>query len=360
MGLYKQKNSRYWWMSFWINKRRIHESTKTTNKKRAEIIYAKRYSELLEELKGKSRLETYLAVQQQKEKERGYLFEELTTRYIEFIEGRLKSCYNLKGFIKKLSERFKNRTLDSFTMQDLELLQNDWIKRGLSIAYANRLTATLKRMFTKAADWEMTNEGVLKRIRKAKQLKGETKRLKYLTEEEAQRLINHSDRFLKPIVATALNTGMRKSEILDLSWDRVDLKNRIILLDKTKNGERREIPVNQTLYDTLLQLPRHISGYVFANPKTGKPYNNVKKSFGTALRKSHILDFRFHDLRHTFASWLVMKGVDLTTIKELLGHKDIKMTLRSSHLAPSHIRNAVENLCYSFVIEEEIKNYKKL
>ena len=200
------------------------------------IIYAKRYSELLEELKGKNRLETYLAVQEQKEKERGYLFEELAKRYVEFIQGRLKSCYNLKGFIKKLSERFKNRYLDSFTMQDLELLQNDYIKRGLSIAYANRLTATLKRMFTKAADWEMINEGVLKRVWKAKQLKGETKRLKYLTEEEAQRLINNSDRFLKPIVIIALNTGMRKSEILKLTWDRVDLKNRIILLDKTKNG----------------------------------------------------------------------------------------------------------------------------
>ena len=148
---------------------------------------------------------------------------------------------------------------------------------------------------------------------------------------------------------------MRKSEILKLTWDRVDLKNRLILLDKTKNGERREIPINKTLFNTLSMLIRHISGYVFANPKTGKAYDNLKRSWQSALRKSHILDFHFHDLRHTFASWLVMKGVDLTTVKELLGHKDIKMTLRYSHLSKPHVRNAVENLCYSFVIDEEIE-----
>jgi integrase len=127
---------------------------------------------------------------------------------------------------------------------------------------------------------------------------------------------------------------MRKSEIFGLTWDRVDLKNRIILLDKTKNGERREIPINDTLLQALSCLVRRLDcKYVFYNLKTLKPFDNVKRSFSTALRKSHILDFHFHDLRHTFAGQLVMKGIDLTTVKELLGHKDIKMTLRYSHLS---------------------------
>jgi site-specific recombinase XerD len=84
--------------------------------------------------------------------------------------------------------------------------------------------------------------------------------------------------------------------------------------------------------------------YVFYDPKTGKPYKDVKRSFKTALRRSGIKDFHFHDLRHTFASHLVMAGVDLTTVKELLGHKDIKMTLRYAHLAPAHKKKAVEIL----------------
>ena len=82
----------------------------------------------------------------------------------------------------------------------------------------------------------------------------------------------------------------------------------------------------------------------FYNPETLKPYYDVKKSFAGGLRKSKIFDFRFHDLRHTFASWLVMGGVDLTTVKELLGHKCITMTLRYSHLAAAHIQNAVKVL----------------
>ena len=354
MGIYKKANSNNFMMSKTVNGLTYFKSSGTNLKMEARATFDRWVIELKEQIRTGEPIK-----QKQEPIINNSTFSELAARYLEFIDGRLKSAYDMGLFVKTLVERYKDKSLSDFTMQDLELFQTDWVKK-FSIAYTNRLTATLKRMFTKASDWEMVNEGVLKRIRKAKQLKGETKRLKYLTEEEAQRLINHSDRFLKPIVITALNTGMRKSEILHLTWDRVDLKNRIILLDKTKNGERREIPMNQTLYDVLLELPRHISGYVFANPKTGKPYNNVKKSFGTALRKSHILDFRFHDLRHTFASWLVMKGVDLTTIKELLGHKDIKMTLRYSHLAPSHIRNAVENLCYSFVIEEKNKDCKGL
>ena len=148
-----------------------------------------------------------------------------------------------------------------------------------------------------------------------------------------------------PIAITALNTGMRKGEILSLSWDRVDLKHGFILLDKTKNGDRREIPVNETLRVTLLGLTRRLDiPHVFFDQNTGKPYKNVKRSFRTSLRRAKIQDFHFHDLRHTFASHLVMAGVDITTVKELLGHKTLTMNLRYAHLAPAHKKNAVSIL----------------
>ena len=140
----------------------------------------------------------------------------------------------------------------------------------------------------------------------------------------------------------ALNTGMRKGEVLTIVREEVDLKHGFILLENTKNGERREIPINQTLRDTLTALPRHITiPYVFWKKKDGKRYGDVKKSFHSALKRAGIKNFRFHDLRHTIASHLVMNGIDLTTVKELLGHKTIAMTMRYAHLAPSHKEKAV-------------------
>jgi integrase len=199
-------------------------------------------------------------------------------------------------------------------------------------------------MIHKAADWDMVEEETLKRVRKVKLIEEHNRRLRYLSKEECQSLISNCDRHLEPIVIMALNTGMRKGEILFLKWDNVDLKHGFILLEVTKNGERREIPINQTLHDTLATLPRHISSpYVFWQGE-GKAYQDVKRSFNSACRRAGIKDFRFHDLRHTFASQLVMAGIDLTTVKELLGHKAVTMTMRYAHLAPAHKVKAVSIL----------------
>jgi len=213
--------------------------------------------------------------------------------------------------------------------------------RGLKPTSINRILSTIKHMFSKAVDWEMVESDILKKLRRVKQFK-EQSRLRYLTVEEAQGLISVCDDHLRPIVITALHTGMRRGEILNLRWDQVDMQHGFILLDKTKNGERREIPVNVTLKALLQRLPRRIDcPYVFHHPKTLKPYREVKHSFSTAVTRAGIKDFHFHDLRHTYASLAIMSGeIDITTLKSLLGHKDIKMTLRYAHLAPAHNRKA--------------------
>ncbi|MCL5965766.1 MAG: site-specific integrase [Deltaproteobacteria bacterium] len=139
--------------------------------------------------------------------------------------------------------------------------------------------------------------------------------------------------------------GEEIEEILSLEWEKhIDLRHGFILLDRTKNGERREIPINATLREALQQIVRRVDcPHVFVNEE-GKRYGDVKKGFHAACRRAGIKDFRFHDLRHTFASQLVMAGVDITTVKALLGHKTLTMTLRYSHLAPSHTRNALSIL----------------
>jgi integrase len=143
---------------------------------------------------------------------------------------------------------------------------------------------------------------------------------------------------------------MRKSEILGLQWQDIDFGTRTITVRRTKNNEPKMIPINQTLYAELQRLPRHLhSDYVFCNA-AGVPYDEVKRSFHTACRKAGVRDFRFHDLRHSFASHLVMNGINLKTVQDLLGHKDIRMTLRYAHLSREHLQTAVGVLDRSFEV----------
>ena len=187
----------------------------------------------------------------------------------------------------------------------------------------------------------------------------EVGRLRYLSKKEAENLVSVCEPYLGAIVTTALSTGMRKSEILRLKWDNVDLVHGFILLDKTKNGERREIPINRTLLELLNKMRRsfkevkverdgkqdtmrELIPYVFSDPASLKPYAGVKRVFAEALKKAEIRDFHFHDLRHTFASHAMMSGeIDIATLSKLLGHKSIKMTIRYAHLAPAHLMKAV-------------------
>ena len=202
----------------------------------------------------------------------------------------------------------------------------------------------MKCLFNKAIAWSRySGKNPVKGIKLFK----EQPRLRFLEKEEIFKLLANCDEHLKPIVLVALHTGMRKGEILNLKWHDIDFKRDIAYLYQTKNEESREIRINNEVKSTLLKVKKHPdSSYVFCN-KNGEPYGDIKKSFFTACKKSGIIknsSFRFHDLRHTFASHLVMSGVDLNTVRELLGHKTLDMTLRYSHLSPDHKKRAVDLL----------------
>ena len=330
-GLYKRGN--VWWLRYAdLDGKTKYESSGSEKQRDADALLHKRKADVKA---GK---------QPEIKKIANHTFQVLTEEYLRWAERQ--RCYQSKcGFVVQLKAAFGNLPLRRFSTMLVEQYQTDRTQRGNKPATINRHIATLKHMFTKAVDWNMVEEETLKRIRKVKLLEENNRRLRYLSKEECQLLINACADHLKPIVVTALNTGMRKTEVLTLKWDSVDLKNGFILLDKTKSGERREVPINQTVKDTLNKILRRVDiSYVFHVQKTGNRYMDVKTAFNAACRRAGIKDFHFHDLRHTFASQLVMAGIDLTTIKELLGHKTLTMTLRYAHLAPSHKVKAVDIL----------------
>jgi len=331
-GIYKRGNV-YWIRYAGLDGRIVYESSGSDKFREAEALLVKRRQSIKE---GKQ--------PEPLKKIGNHTFNELVAEYIKWAE-RQRSFRSKQGFLKQLSEAFGNIPLRRFNTMLLEQYQTERLNRGNKPATINRHIATIKHMFTKAVDWNMVEEETLKRIKRVKLLPENNRRLRYLSREECQALIDACKGVTKAIVTTALNTGMRKGEILGLKWDQVDIKHGFLLIDRTKNGERREIPINQTLRETLQAIPRRLDiPYVFFDPATGKPYQDIKRSFGTALRRAGIKDFHFHDLRHTFASHLVMAGVDITTVKELLGHKTLTMTLRYAHLAPSHKVKAVDIL----------------
>jgi len=172
-------------------------------------------------------------------------------------------------------------------------------------------------------------------------------RQRYLEQDELARLLAASAKSknenLHAIVTLAVNTGMRKGELLGLEWERINLSTSGITLYRTKSGKPRGVPINQAVYDALVGLepdPQRRAGLVFRR-RDGAAWGQIRTAFASACKKAAIQQFRFHDLRHTAASHLVMRGASLNDVRELLGHSDLKMTQRYAHLSPAHLRQAV-------------------
>ena len=329
-GLYKRGN--IWWIRYTgpDGKKRF-ESSMSSSQRDAEALLITRKKDVMQ---GKDPLA--------EKKVPAHAFTELAEHYREWAKRQRGYRTGKKYFITHLAAFFSRCHVKGITVRMVEEYQSDMLASGKTPATVNRHVACLKHMITKAVEWEMAPEQTLHRIRMVKQIPEHNRRLRYLSVEECQALVQACLPHLKSIVVTALNTGMRKEEVLSLRWDKhVDLKHGFILLDTTKSGERREIPINEALRQTLQALVRRVdSPYVFTGAN-GKRFLDVKRAFHSACQRADIKDFTFHDLRHTFASHLVMAGVDLPTVKELLGHKTLSMTLRYAHLAPSHKVKAV-------------------
>src|SRR5215471_9405378 len=215
------------------------------------------------------------------------------------------------------------------------------IERPLSPAAVNRPLAVLRHLLRLAhEEWGALES--IPRIRTEKEPQG---RLRWLTKEEANELLDACRRSRNPALADlvefALFTGVRQGEALGLTWDHVDRARGVIRLEVTKSGRRRDVPLNANA-DAVLARRRTpaAKGYVFGS----RNWNSFRSAWEAAMASAGIERFRFHDLRHTFASWLVQRGRTMREVQEALGHQTITMTMRYSHLAPDHLRAAVAAL----------------
>jgi integrase len=209
---------------------------------------------------------------------------------------------------------------------------------------ANELTV-LRHMLRLGRRW-----GYLDQVPEITLPKKPQPRGRYLDAPEIARLLaacaTSKNPHLGTIVTVAVMTGMRKAEILGLEWARVDLATARLTLYKTKSGKPRGIPINRDLYEVLVALEPDAArrqGLVFRRGD-GAAWGQIRTAFATALTRAGIAAFRFHDLRHTFASHFMMRGGSLYDLKEILGHSDIKMTMRYAHLSPQHLRAGMERM----------------
>lgn len=275
---------------------------------------------------------------------------------------------------------FGQKLLDDINALQIEKWRSERLSSGIKATTINRDIATLRSALSKAVEWDLIESHPLSRLKSIKV--DNSPKIRYLTTNEEihlreiitlrekklclarekanlwRRERNYSEKpllhtlsfanYIRPMVLISLNTGIRKGELLSLQWENVSFPLSSITIEGTsaKSGKTRHIPLNNEALNTLKlwhQQSDNHTGLIFPN-KIGKQLSDIKKAWASILRAAKIENFRWHDMRHHFASRLVMAGVDLNTVRELLGHSDIKMTLRYAHLAPEHKAQAVAKI----------------
>ena len=285
--------------------------------------------------------------------------------------------------IKRLFTAFKtllDKPLDKFTPLDVERWRAGEVERGLSNQTINRDVSSIKASFNRAVDWGLLAANPLASIKKARV--DDCLKVRYLSDAEECNLrdaidareerrcverdsANHwrAERgyvplpslrafvftdHVKPLILLSINTGCRRGELFNLTWSNVDLDRRILTVAgaTAKSRSTRHIPLNREATSVMLgwrAQSEDTSGLVFVNEQGGR-FDRANSSWRQLLKDAQITAFRWHDMRHHFASRLAMGGVDLNSIRELLGHSDYAMTLRYAHLAPEYKLKAVEVL----------------
>lgn len=321
MALYKR--GKYWYYEFEFRGRRHRRSTRETSKVRARAVEAA----TLDELRN--------PVQQVED----ITFKDLAGKYLKIHAATKRGETFYKYTVRVLKRHFGEVMLSEIGPAEVDAFMAER-RTEVKTATANRSLAVLKHMFKLAMRWGHLVKNPAAGVMREREPRG---RESFLTEDQASTLIRETPAWLRPLIVTALHTGARQGELLALTWGDVDLDRETLTFTRTKNGEPRVVRMSQTVKATIEDLPRGLpAARVFRN-QSGSPIHRdgLTWSFRRAVRLAGLEGFRFHDLRHSAASFLVQAGVPLNTVREILGHRSLGMTLRYAHLAPDHQADAV-------------------
>jgi integrase len=307
----------------------------------------------------------------------------LKNHYEPWVVSQRKSGQETMRSINAAFGFLMSQPLEDLSSIDLEQWRTKRIREGRKAATINRLMVALKASINWAVNHDLIKENPLARIGRLKESDSNVK-VRYLSDEERGRLMaalnerekrirtgrqSHNEYlatreretkpelsgkfadYLKPMVLVSLYSGLRRGSLFGLKWNDIDFftKTMTIRPDNDKPEKTLQLPMNSVVVETLTawkeqNSPVEDDALIFPSPVSGGELNNVKKSWANLLKDARITNFRWHDMRHDFASQLVMKGVDLNTVRELMGHADMKMTMRYAHLTPSSKLRAVEVL----------------
>ena len=334
-GVYeKMPGSGVWWVRYADAMGRIRRE-KAGTRGSALTLYRKRKTETLQGKKLPENLRTPMVS-----------FSVLAREALAYSKTHKRSYSDDVIRMEKLLNRFRDRAADSITPQELEqhlaqaAEESDWAP-----ATVNRYRALISLVFRLGIDSGKVKDNPARLVKHRQE---NNARIRWLSTEEEVRLravLSATCPEHIPELDLALNTGLRLSELYALDWGNVNIARRVLTVPRPKNGEMRHVPLNSPALAALAVLEKgsEAIGPVIRNANGG-PLTSPRYWFEPAIRSAKIRSFSWHCLRHTFASRLVMAGVDLRTVQELMGHKSIQMTVRYSHLTPKHTLAAVEKL----------------
>lgn len=343
--LYRRRESPHWWVAFTAGGHRFRRSLKTDDRGTANELASGIYRDALRGHDATRRAALTL----------DHALGRYMTEHAAYLPSAETVAHQGKALVRIIGKSMALGAIDDSVVSNFVARRrgerarrgrssrggSTTMERRVTNATVNRELGLLRTVMTRARDqWKVEVGGVSWKLHR---LPEADHRTRYLSVEEADRLVAVAPDHLRPAIVTALFTGLRLANVMALDWSDVDLTARRITVrvkSRRPGGKLLTVPIAAPLVGELALLRGADSGPVFVY--RGRPVLKMRKAFATALRRAGIADFHWHDLRHTAASWMIQRGVPLAVVREILGHSDVKLTMRYAHVGASQKVEAVE------------------